>query len=142
MAGKLPTYDRLMNPVLHALQALGGSGSIEEIDNKVIELEKLPEELTSRPHNPEESNETEIAYRLAWARTYLKKYGLLENSSRGIWSLVTKDKELTDVNPPEVVRAIRALGKKRTNRAKIPMWSSRLRKFRTRRNGSSNFTPC
>ena len=30
MAGKAPTYDRLMNPLLRALKALGGSGSIEE----------------------------------------------------------------------------------------------------------------
>ena len=31
--------------------------------------------------------ETEIDYRLAWAKTKLKKYGILENPSRGIWTL-------------------------------------------------------
>jgi restriction system protein len=31
--------------------------------------------------------ETEIGYRLAWARSYLKGMGLLTNSARGIWSL-------------------------------------------------------
>jgi restriction system protein len=31
--------------------------------------------------------ETEIGYRLAWARTYLKGMGLLTNSSRGVWAL-------------------------------------------------------
>lgn len=31
--------------------------------------------------------QTEIAYRLAWARTYLKGMGLLENSKRGVWTL-------------------------------------------------------
>lgn len=30
---------------------------------------------------------TEIAYRLAWARTYLKGMGLLTNSARGVWTL-------------------------------------------------------
>jgi restriction system protein len=30
---------------------------------------------------------TEIGYRLAWARTYLKGMGLAENSQRGVWSL-------------------------------------------------------
>ncbi|HEX9517260.1 MAG TPA: winged helix-turn-helix domain-containing protein [Streptosporangiaceae bacterium] len=29
--------------------------------------------------------ETEIGYRLAWARTYLKGMGLLTNSARGVW---------------------------------------------------------
>ncbi|MFC2033983.1 restriction endonuclease [Chloroflexota bacterium] len=32
-------------------------------------------------------NRTKFSYRLAWARTYLKWYGLLENSSREVWSL-------------------------------------------------------
>lgn len=31
--------------------------------------------------------QTEIAYRLGWARTYLKGMGLLTNSSRGVWAL-------------------------------------------------------
>jgi restriction endonuclease Mrr len=30
---------------------------------------------------------TEIQYRLAWARTYLKGMGLLTNSQRGVWSV-------------------------------------------------------
>lgn len=30
---------------------------------------------------------TEIQYRLAWARTYLKGMGLLTNSERGVWSV-------------------------------------------------------
>jgi restriction system protein len=70
--GKLPTYDELMNPLLHALQNLGGSGSIEEIYDKVVELEQLPEDVLAIPHDPEKSTQTEVAYRLAWARTYLK----------------------------------------------------------------------
>ena len=35
----MPTFDYLMNPLLDALFALGGSGSIEEIYKKVLELE-------------------------------------------------------------------------------------------------------
>lgn len=82
--GTFPTFDQLMNPLLRALQALGGSGSIEEIYNKVVELERFPDDVISQLHDAENINDTEIAYRLAWARTYLKKYGLLKNSSRGI----------------------------------------------------------
>ena len=93
MATKLPTFDRLMNPLLRSLRALGGSGSIEEIYDKVVELEKLPDDVLSQLHDPEKSNQTEVGYRLAWARTYLKKYGLLENSARGVWALTAKAKE-------------------------------------------------
>jgi restriction system protein len=69
MTSKLPTFDQLMNPLIRALQALGGSGSIEEIYDKVVELERLPEDVVSQAHDPENSNQTEIEYRLAWART-------------------------------------------------------------------------
>ena len=75
MATKLPTFDRLMNPLLRALRALGGSGSVEEIYDKVVDLEKLPDGVVSQLHDPEKSNQTEVGYRLAWARTYLRKYG-------------------------------------------------------------------
>lgn len=112
MSTKLPSYDGLMNPLLRALQALGGSGSVEEMYDKVVELEKLPDEVLSQPHDPEKSNQTEVAYRLAWARTYLKKYGLLENSARGVWALTAKAKDTEQVDPRDVVRTVRSIDKK------------------------------
>lgn len=107
MSNKIPTFDSLMNPLLNALLALGGSGSIDEIYEKVLEQEKIDERVSSIPHNPEKSNQTEIAYRLAWARTYLKKHGFLENSSRGIWALTKLAREHKQVEPQVVVREVR-----------------------------------
>jgi restriction system protein len=117
MASKVPTYDQLMQPLLRALQALGGSGSIEELYEKVVELEHFSDETLSHLHDPEKSNQTEIAYRLAWARSYLKKYGLLENSTRGIWSLNQKGKELKNFDPQKVVQFVRELDRKQRERA-------------------------
>lgn len=111
MRKQMPTFDSLMNPLLDALFALGGSGSIDEIYEKVLELESIDEEISSVPHNHEKSNQTEVAYRLAWARTYLKKYGYLENSSRGVWALTKLAKEQKHVNPQTVVREIREADK-------------------------------
>ena len=37
----MPTSDKLFNPVIRAIQKLGGSGTIEEINQKVIELENI-----------------------------------------------------------------------------------------------------
>ena len=107
MATKIPTFDQLMNPHLRALKALGGSGSIEEIYDKVVELERLPEDVIVQLHDPEKSNKSEVAYRLGWARTYLKKYGYLENSTRGVWSLSAKAKQTELVDPQAVVRTVR-----------------------------------
>jgi restriction system protein len=111
MPRKMPTFDQLFNPLLRALKALGGSGSIEEIYDKVVDLEKLPEDIISQLHDAEKSSLTEVGYRLAWARTYLKKYGLLENSSRGIWSVTAKAADVKEVLPAEVVKSVRATQK-------------------------------
>jgi restriction system protein len=107
----IPTFDELMKPLLQALHGLGGSGSIEEIYAKTVEIIGVSDEVLAQLHDPEKSSLTEVGYRLAWARTYLKKYGFLENSSRGIWSLTEKARTSDTINPIEVVRFVRALDK-------------------------------
>jgi mRNA degradation ribonuclease J1/J2 len=64
---------------------LGGSASIAELDAAVIDREQFSPEAQSVVHGDGPS--TEIQYRLAWARTYLKGMGLLMNSQRGVWSI-------------------------------------------------------
>jgi restriction system protein len=100
----IPPYDAFMNPLIQALKLLGGSATIEESNVKVAELMRLTDEQLETLHDPEQSTRTEVEYRLAWARTYLKKYGVLENSSRGVWSLTAKGRELDTVNPQAVKR--------------------------------------
>lgn len=73
-----------------ALKSLGGSGYISEIYEKVIELEEFDEEKLAIPHALGKDNRTKIEYNLAWVRTYLKKAGYLENSSRGVQSLIDR----------------------------------------------------
>ena len=111
MSESMPTFDSLMNPLLEALFELGGSGSIDEIYEKVVELQKIDDELSSIPHNPEKSNLSEIGYRMAWARTYLKKFGFLENSTRGVWALTPLAREKRKVNPKDVVKKVREADK-------------------------------
>lgn len=101
----LPTFDELIIPALQALIQLGGSGSIEEINQKVYEIAQLSEKQLEIPHG--EDGRTEVEYRLAWARTYLKKGGLIENSSRGVWALTNADIEVKKINPEDIVKAYR-----------------------------------
>ena len=103
----VPTYDDLIQPLFLALKELGGSGSIEELEEKVAQLLNLPEKITAIPHNPEKSNQTEFGYRLAWARTYLKYYGVIENSTRGVWSIAADKRQLETIDSQEVVRVVR-----------------------------------
>jgi restriction system protein len=103
----VPTFDQLMNPVIQGLKRLGGSGTIEEIDNEASEIAGLSDKQLEVLHNPEKGGQTEVEYRLAWTRTYLKKYGVLENSSRGIWALTPKGRQLDQVNPRTVKNYVR-----------------------------------
>ena len=105
-ANTVPTFDKLMNPVIHALKQLGGSGTIEEVNNKAVEIAGLTDEQLEVLHDPNKGSQTEVEYRLAWARTYLKKYGGLENSSRGVWALTSKGAQLEQVNPQMVKKAV------------------------------------
>lgn len=116
---ELPTFDKLMNPVMQALKQLGGSGTIEEINNKVSEIAGLSDEQLEILHDPDKGSQTEVEYRLAWARTYLKKYDLLENSSRGIWALTARGRQLDQVNP-QVVRRFVQNQKKQTQVTVLP----------------------
>lgn len=105
-ANTVPTFDKLMNPVIHALRQLGGSGTIEEINNKAIEIAGLTDEQLEVLHDPNKSSQTEVEYRLVWARTYLKKYGVLENSSRGVWALTSEGAQLDQINPQMVKKVV------------------------------------
>ena len=109
---KVPKFHELMNPLLQALHELGGSGSVDEIYEKVVEKLDLPEEILDILHNPEKSNQTKVEYRLAWARTYLKKYGILDNSSRGVWIIVPDKSDIKKVDPKQVAREVRELIRK------------------------------
>jgi restriction system protein len=87
----IPSHADLMWPTIKAIRALGGSGSIGEIVEKVVELEGFTEEQQSVLHS--DGPQSQIEYRLAWARSYLKGMGLLDNSARGVWTLTDKGRD-------------------------------------------------
>ncbi|MGG4455130.1 restriction endonuclease [Brevibacillus porteri] len=91
----VPKYDELMNPALQALHNLGGSSSISEMEDEVIKMLNLSEVDVADIHR---GNTTKLSYRLAWARTYLKRFGLLDNSARGVWSLTQKGLQTKSIN--------------------------------------------
>ncbi|MCY6382111.1 restriction endonuclease [Hoeflea prorocentri] len=82
----LPNLSGMMLATVEALKAIGGSATIQELDEKVIEVEGVTEEEQSFPM-PNDERRLKVNYYLAWARTYLRRGSALENSSRGVWSL-------------------------------------------------------
>ena len=96
-------HDDLFNPTLKALHNLGGSGSINEIEDEVASILNLSDEQVNEIHR---GNTTKLTYRLAWAKNYLKHYGLLENSSRGVWSLTEEGIKTNSVDQLTVRRKV------------------------------------
>ncbi|QNG21190.1 restriction endonuclease [Rhodococcus triatomae] len=94
MSALVPRYVDLLWPALQAAIALGGSASNDELDSAVIAREELSSQAQAVLHG--DGPTTEIEYRLAWARTYLKGMGLLTNSRRGVWSVTAKGREVTE----------------------------------------------
>lgn len=84
----VPPYHELLWPTLQAVTELGGSASIGEIAETVIKRQGFSDAQLAMLHN--NGPGTEISYRLAWARSYLKGMSLLTNSARGIWALTTR----------------------------------------------------
>ncbi len=103
----VPKYPDLLNPTLTALHVLGGSASKREIANRVIEDMGLSAAIIQAPHG--QTSMTELEYQLAWARTYLKNYGLIESSKRSVWvwSLTAKGRETQRIDPKEAIRFVR-----------------------------------
>jgi len=94
------------------LETLGGSANIDELDTRVIDIMQLPEEMRNVLHK-ESGTLTEVQYRLAWARTYLKKYGLIDNSARGVWSFAEAfDGNIDGLSADEIVQTVRVMSKK------------------------------
>jgi restriction system protein len=105
---KVPTYDKLIWPVLIAIKALGGSATNDELLDKVIELERIPDAVQNIMHT---ERQTKLGYRLAWAKTYLGKAGGLENPTHGVWAITEKGKALTADEVKQIPAEVRKLYK-------------------------------
>ena len=87
---EIPTYVELMRPTLAALDQLGGSGSNEQIDAKVIEIAGITEaQLAVMYEKSKKQVLSKVVDRLAWSRTYLKKSELVDNPRRAEWDLLS-----------------------------------------------------
>ena len=99
---KVPTFKELMNPALNSLGVLGGSATVKDMLQQVILDLGLSEEVTEVLHSG--GPMTELDYRLHWTRTYFKHAELINNSSRGVWSLTDSGRLTQSVDPDEIAR--------------------------------------
>lgn len=100
----IPKYRELFNPLLTSLKDFGGSATNVELENNIAKKLQLKEKELAQKHlYPQNSKKrTELQYQLAWARTYLKAYGLIDSPQRGVWILTAKGKDTEAVDPRQV----------------------------------------
>jgi restriction system protein len=90
----IPSHQELLWLTLMALRLLGGSGRIVEINSRVNADAGFTEDQQSVLHG--DGPGTEIDYRLAWARTYLKGMGLADTNGRGVWTVTNHGQSATE----------------------------------------------
>jgi restriction system protein len=115
----VPDYATMLWPILQALKQMGGSGTIQEIMDSVIEIKGYTEAQQSAIHG--KGPGTEIPYRLAWARTYLKKVDAIKNSSRGVWSITDSGRALTEADMAMIPPTVRKMSPKKSGVTVEPM---------------------
>ncbi len=74
-----------LNPIVEVLRELGGSASVHDVDDKLIEEYDISEEELSIMTA---TGAIKVLNDIAWSRNYLVEEGILERDSpRGIWTL-------------------------------------------------------
>ncbi|WP_426046174.1 restriction endonuclease [Brevundimonas sp. TWP3-1-2b1] len=89
----VPTYDAFMWPIIERLRAHGRSLSNAEMLEDVVEHMGLSDDVLSLRHG--KLNQLAVDQRMAFARSFLKQAGAVENSQRGVWSLTPSGASLT-----------------------------------------------
>lgn len=99
----LPDLPLLMLITLDALRALGGSATIQELLDYVIEHEGITEKEQS--YLMPNGRDRRLNYYLSWARTFLKRGEAVDNSSRGVWALTETGESMTSLDDTEAIYA-------------------------------------
>lgn len=73
-----------MGPILEALRELGGSGKPREVCDLIAERQNLSDKKLEETLK---SGQTRYYNQVHWARQYLVWEGLLDGSTRGVWTL-------------------------------------------------------
>jgi len=105
----IPTYLMMLAPTLESLDRLGGSATNDELDAAVIARMGLTAaQLAVHDNDKLHPTRTKVAQRLSVTRTYLKKFGYITNSRRGLWTLDPSSAAILGLDRDGAAAALRA----------------------------------
>jgi restriction system protein len=95
----LPAHVQFFLPILSALRTLGGSASLPELKEALVEMLEISEEELGTKLR---TGASRLDNQIAWNKIYLVREGLLDVSTAGVWAL-TKDGLRRDLTEDEVL---------------------------------------
>jgi len=104
----VPPFDAYIEPTVAVLRSASGAIGNDDINREVASHMALSDAVLGVPHGEDVSDQPEAFYRMAWARTYLKKAGLLINPSRGVWELTEAGRAAPHIVASDVVTRARS----------------------------------
>lgn len=98
-------FAKMFQPVIDAINALGGSARPSEVKEWIIQHTLQPESYLKAVHK---GGESVFGNDVDWARYYLVKAGLIDASKRGVWTLTdaARGLQIDAVKGTEIVRSI------------------------------------
>jgi restriction system protein len=90
-------FVRYFGPLLDAVRALGGSGTPDEVVERIAADLQIPDSVQNELLP---SGEPRLRNQVAWARFYLVRDGLVDSSKRGVWSLTERGRG-TSLSPEQ-----------------------------------------
>jgi len=108
---KGPEFLKFINPVLLTLQANGGAGNSSSVIDQVVERLNITEQELEKTTS---NGQSRIRNQIQWARFYLFKAGLIDNSQRGTWRLTREglEKVLSDEDIYKLFKGVQKSVKK------------------------------
>lgn len=123
---KGPQFIRFFKPIIEVLKETGGSGTVSEVIDRVIEKMNIPE---SEQEVTLKGGQSRVRNQIQWARFYLVQAGLIDASKRGVWTLT--EKGLTTETKTFDVLGTFKLIHKRFEKPRKPRDQKRLREYET-----------
>lgn len=104
--GKGPKFVGIFWPVVKALKTLGGSARPAEVRDEVARMLRVSDAMRAEALP---SGFPRFDNQVAWARFYLVKAGIIDSSSRGVWTLTDKGRALQDLPHKDALELFKSI---------------------------------
>lgn len=97
-------FANYFNPVIEAINALGGSARPQEVYKYIAKALNLSDQILNEE---KKSGGSKFENQVAWARFYLAKADIIDSSRHGVWSLTDKGRKIKKLSANEIQELLR-----------------------------------